>query len=381
MESVALGIDQTVLRDQIIVFAHGIFDVYSMSAKSFLAVPFQTKLYQAGQTCLFLLPKVDDVCPTECGIPHHVRQRASPLMMPSERAEAYVSRARKLIFVAFAAYVWVETGLLEQVKIVARNSAAAASGETLLAKRGEVFFHVHVAKTAGSTLNRAFARKYLGVCGHKGYSFSQAYDDRVRENSDRTYAGYGLDRVHPERMSGWGFHNCVFISHECSHDEFVSVARLPAFRNVSKTVIIPCRDPVDHFFSQCNFNNENFTKIAETSVDCSAAISSCALAWNRFDATMLHVFDNVIMFKYDEIELLMESIDAALPKRTISLKDRRYYRTNADRNTHNEKGSTSCSLETLRAELTRRWSYYRLCENYLGNSNYVKIATNKISIT
>lgn len=34
-----------------------------------------------------------------------------------------------------------------------------------------IYGHVHIAKTAGSTLNRNFSLFYENVCGHKGYSY------------------------------------------------------------------------------------------------------------------------------------------------------------------------------------------------------------------
>ncbi|OUS41644.1 hypothetical protein BE221DRAFT_143014 [Ostreococcus tauri] len=71
----------------------------------------------------------------------------------------------------------------------------------------EIFFHVHLAKTAGSTVNRIVARRYYGVCGHKGYSFSQNLEDTVRGSTDARFKGYGLDHVHPTRMQNWGLHN------------------------------------------------------------------------------------------------------------------------------------------------------------------------------
>ena len=103
----------------------------------------------------------------------------------------------------------------------------------------EVFFHVHLAKTAGSTVNRFVARRYYGVCGHKGYSFPQNLEDTPREPGDAQFKGYGLDRVHPSRMKSWGFHNCAFISHEIDAHAFTKLARLDSFQNVTRTGLSP----------------------------------------------------------------------------------------------------------------------------------------------
>ena len=48
--------------------------------------------------------------------------------------------------------------------------------------RLEVFFHVHLAKTAGSTVNRFVARRYYGVWGIRVILFTESrrYAERTR---------------------------------------------------------------------------------------------------------------------------------------------------------------------------------------------------------
>lgn len=235
----------------------------------------------------------------------------------------------------------------------------------------EVFFHAHLAKTAGSTLNRAIARRYYGVCGIKGYSFSQILNDAVRAMDDPKFPGYGLDRVHPSRMSDWGFHNCALISHEIDHRSMSELAQSDFFEGVSKTLIIPCREPVDHFLSQCNHINSNFTALA--SKNCTVAISSCALGWERYNDDMLDSFDSVLLFKYDQFDELFDRLDGSLPKRVVPLKDTQYYRTNKDRVRINEQMSENCSWEALKEGLTHSWSYYKLCDKHLGKQKYAEV--------
>lgn len=227
----------------------------------------------------------------------------------------------------------------------------------------EIFFHVHLAKTAGSTVNRVAARRYYGVCGHKGYSFSQNLEDTVRERTDARYKGYGLDRVFPKRMQSWGFHNCAFISHEIGADAFTKVVRLDAFQNVTKTGIIPCRKPVDHLLSQCNMNE---------------IISRCSIEWNRYNDSLLDVFDRIILFRYDDFDPLIARLDRAMPRRVIALADTYYFRTNRPRNTQNEHFGMSCPISTMREHLMRSWSYYRLCDNLLGEASYIELPRERV---
>mmetsp|Transcript_4768 Transcript_4768/g.10349 ORF Transcript_4768/g.10349 Transcript_4768/m.10349 type:complete len:300 (-) Transcript_4768:3575-4474(-) len=242
----------------------------------------------------------------------------------------------------------------------------------------EIFFHVHLAKTAGSTVNRAVARRYYGVCGHKGYSFSQNLEDTVRERTDARFAGYGLDRVHPTRMKIWGFHNCAFISHETGADAFTKVVRLDTFQNVTKTGIIPCRKPVDHLLSQCNMKGINVTNLVSNNSSCPEIISSCSLAWDRYSDSLLDVFDRIILFRYDDFDPLIARLDRTMPRRVIALADTYYYRSNRPRNTQNENFGISCPISTLREHLMRSWSYYRLCDNLLGEASYIELPRERV---
>ena len=238
-------------------------------------------------------------------------------------------------------------------------------------EKREVFFHVHLAKTAGSSLNRVIARRYYGVCGHKGYSFSQTLNGTVRATLGD--AGFNLDRVHPQWMSDWGYHNCALISHEINHSGFSKIAAMDFFENVSKTLIIPCRDPIDHLLSQCNHRGRNFTAIESNATNCTVVVNSCRLAWDRYDNAMLDNFDSIVLFKYDEFDELLRRLDGSLPRRAVSLETDGYYRTNKDREKVNEHASENCSWEALKEGLTHSWSYYKLCDKHLGKQKYAEV--------
>ena len=266
-----------------------------------------------------------------------------------------------LLCVAFSSQnlrFWKQTG----VDISVRSQAN---------EKREVFFHVHLAKTAGSSLNRVIARRYYGVCGHKGYSFSQTLNGTVRWTLGD--AGYNLDRVHPQWMSDWGYHNCALISHEIAHSALSKIAQKDFFEDVSKTLIIPCRDPIDHLLSQCNHKGRNFTAIASNATNCAVVFNSCRLFWDRYDNAMLDNFDSIVLFKYDEFDELLRRLDGSLPRRAVPLKTDGYYRTNKDRERVNEHTSENCSWEALKEGLTHLWSYYTLCDKYLGKWKYAEL--------
>lgn len=251
-----------------------------------------------------------------------------------------------------------------------------------IAPRATVYYHAHLAKTAGSSLNRLIARRYYGVCGHKGYSFSQNFLDEARGKTDSAHPGYGLDVVHPLRMSEWGFHNCAFITHEIDWETLGTIAngtvwyRFGDGSNISSSripltkLLIPCRDPVSHLLSQCNHAGKNFTKLSSSLGNCSAVIASCSVGWGRYDNRLLQYFDKIVLFKYDDFDSVIQFLDQSLPKRLFGLaqSSSTFFRSNKDRINSNEVFTPQCPEQELREALLQAWSYYDLCSEYLGSS-------------
>ena len=241
-----------------------------------------------------------------------------------------------------------------------------------------IFFHAHLAKTAGSTFNRIVARRYYGVCGHKGYSFAQKYSDETHGQTDSAHPGFGLDRVHPTRMSEWGYQNCAFISHETSWQDLGNIANDTVWYmdgpNISSTrvpqtkLLVPCRDPVDHLLSQCNHMGQNFTNLAISLGNCASVIASCQLAWKRYDHRLIPYFDKVVLFEYEAFDSVIQHLDESLPKRVFDLDDSShgFYRTNKGRSREKEVFTPQCPEGELREALLQAWSYYRLCDAFLG---------------
>jgi len=75
--------------------------------------------------------------------------------------------------------------------------------------------------------------------------------------------------------------------------------------------------------SQCNMRRVNVSEVfsQNTSTTCSEIISKCSSAWNRYADSLPDVFDNVILFKYDDFGPLIDRLDRTMPHRVISLAD------------------------------------------------------------
>ncbi len=239
-----------------------------------------------------------------------------------------------------------------------------------------VIFHAHIAKTAGSTLNRFAARRYHATCGRKGMSFEQPFEYDFSQNGVFQEIHGTSDGI--RLMQEWGLHNCGLISIEQPHFSWAEITNSEAFEAQKTAVMIPCRDPIDHILSQCNFRNLSFTSIIEGkggAEACANAMPQCQVAWVRYDHSMLATFDKVVLFKYDDFPGVERYLDDALPKRRLPLREGEhgefgFIRTNRERDPEHERFTESCTEDMLRNALLKHWSYYRLCDTFLGDSTW-----------
>lgn len=121
-----------------------------------------------------------------------------------------------------------------------------------------LYGHLHMAKTAGTSVNVNFSLTFERVCGHKGYSYDAWRTNlRVRKAggnvSNQTdllalvpgLGAYSRARVHESLMDEIGFEDCDWISHETAYPFWTRF-------QVPLELHVPCRDPIDHLLSQCN---------------------------------------------------------------------------------------------------------------------------------
>ena len=182
---------------------------------------------------------------------------------------------------------------------------------TMTETTSRVYGHLHYAKTAGTTINGVLAAKYERVCGHKGYSYdayqfnkrtldqikqaqTQSGDNRTSQRVNvemvghgdviqRLHRDYNRGRVPPAIMDEIGFENCDYISLEVKWRKWLPFIADDKPWDVLE-LHVPCRDPLPHITSQCNFNGLLF--------DCNAtnlqtSIDQCLVKPNRFSAELL----------------------------------------------------------------------------------------------
>ena len=241
------------------------------------------------------------------------------------------------------------------------------------------FHHIHIAKTAGSTMNKRLARRYYGVCGNK---YTSCIEPLEHERNDHA-PEFGRNSWHPEwsfhSMVSKGFHDCTLVSHERNWDAWLKDV-LPDHKfhaNATKVMLLPCRNPLEHFFSQCNYNKRNATKIFANVTSCEEGIDKCGLVQQgRFNRKIIQSWDKVVLFKYSAFDSLFSLLDNHIPSRKFLLDSKFDPSTNADRKPENEKLTETCSKEIVVQALKKKWSYYSFCDKLRGNLTVLDVGMN-----
>ena len=233
---------------------------------------------------------------------------------------------------------------------------------------GKLFLHVHMAKTAGTFLNEKFANQFERICGHKGYSadFFQSnlryankgnpFLDAVQDDVTKLFSGYTRERVHLQIMEERGFEDCDWVSNEVKWEWWVKTfSKWPE----PVQMHLPCRDPVDHLLSMCNFRRHNF----DCDGDLIAEIKKCTFALNRFSTQLTNYFE-IKCFTYDDQFTLYPAYMETKLQRRRHIGVPYWLKTNKKRNKNKE-----CLLvrkdarEKVHQYLVNHYEYYKFCQS------------------
>jgi hypothetical protein len=232
-----------------------------------------------------------------------------------------------------------------------------------------VYGHLHIAKTGGTTLNGRLALGYERVCGHKGYSYDFALVNAQPTRND-SYQEFGeifnRGRVPWHIMDEIGFENCDFISNEI-YWQWWEKTQNTTFSpwNMSIELHVPCRDPIDHLMSQCNFKSHVF----DCKGNIAAQVEKCNVGMRtRFSAKLLDTFPSVKCFEAKKMDEYMVYMGNKLEAKTIQF-EYNHRSTNSPRRKESECiwKSTSVRKATL-AYLLSKFDLMRFCSNCLNST-------------
>eukprot|EP00594_Rhizosolenia_setigera_P010635 CAMPEP_0178953752 /NCGR_PEP_ID=MMETSP0789-20121207/8594_1 /TAXON_ID=3005 /ORGANISM="Rhizosolenia setigera, Strain CCMP 1694" /LENGTH=248 /DNA_ID=CAMNT_0020635047 /DNA_START=233 /DNA_END=979 /DNA_ORIENTATION=+ len=244
-----------------------------------------------------------------------------------------------------------------------------------------------MAKSAGTTLNGKLASEFERVCGHKGFSydayqFNKRLDDsfggkkksyvsasmNTGDAINKLKKNFNRGRVPFDIMYEIGFEQCQYISLETSPKRWDKVTNSLPPSLLPLELHVPCRDPLSHLMSMCNYKKHIF--------DCDAAdfkeeINHCLVAMSRFDKVAFEQNPDIELkcFEATPIEPYIEYMSHRLQsKKTVYP----YFKRDTNKPRDKEKECIWQNEEVQNQVITHlrdMESYFAWCEDCLGSKN------------
>mmetsp|Transcript_16393 Transcript_16393/g.35437 ORF Transcript_16393/g.35437 Transcript_16393/m.35437 type:complete len:297 (-) Transcript_16393:47-937(-) len=242
-----------------------------------------------------------------------------------------------------------------------------------------LFGHVHMAKTGGTSLNAILANKYERICGHKGYSYD-AYRENERfkkmKNEGKRVVNSEMEgtrsRVSYRIMEDIGFEDCDYISHEIDYNYWIRAYGDDKFHNIPMELHVPCRDPIDHLLSQCNYKHEKLDCGATSDENFINSINQCLLyvhgKGTRYHHDLVDHFDVKCFDFKRQFTDYIDYISNYLQPRRLESSPVIQKEENEPRNKTNECiWENPELLENARKYLLENVHYYAFCEQCMGS--------------
>lgn len=283
-----------------------------------------------------------------------------------------------------------EIGSVESSDLFHRQLRAAARTLKDCGGHAKVLFgHVHMAKTGGTSINGILANKFERVCGHKGYSYD-AYEDNEHAKEIVAAGGTpepkGRSRVMPDTMNAIGFDDCDYVSNEVSYHWWIRQFGDNQFHDLKMNLHVPCRDPIDHLMSQCNYEDGKFVK---QDLKCDAATDEEYFQSVRDCFVFVHERFNNELTKHFNVQCydFKQQFTGYIDYMSTKLEDRRYQtdayiqrETNAPRDKESECiWKRPDLMEKTRQYLINNVDYYGFCDKCLGSEDELTVSTPSIS--
>lgn len=260
-------------------------------------------------------------------------------------------------------YILLNKSMVQNTRILQENKNTNHTHPSLIG-------HIHIAKTAGTTLNGNLSLLFQHICGHKGYSYDSLqrnirYTQKKGDSISKHDPSFSRSRVPPTLMEEIGFEDCDWISHEV---EWTFWRRFISW-NVSMHLHVPCRDAVDHLMSQCNHFNIEFNCFNDFKVE----VKKCITAMDRFSLQLLNLHKNIHVKCFDYTTIFTDEYYSFMRKYLQPKKwTAKYsgYKTNKERNVKNECVWKDIKLQKkIKDYLFDQYDYYKFCNECLGTKN------------
>ena len=169
-------------------------------------------------------------------------------------------------------------------------------------------------------------------------------------------------------MDEIGYEDCDWISTERDAEFWLQFESWP----FPVELHLPCRDPVDHLRSQCNFRNIVF--------DCEQAVErqveSCLIEMNRFSSELFNYSSNIELKCYEfgrTFPMYIQYMEKRLQRKLIEA-EYVFVPTNKNRMKDQECIWSDMKLqEAVRAYLVSKYDYYSFCNTCIGTAMELQV--------
>jgi len=270
------------------------------------------------------------------------------------------------------------------ISYVPRNTSVYSSSldkNTAIFIRPDIIFgHVHVAKTGGSTINGILANKFEFVCGNKGNSFdAYRFNELAKHGTNFTIEnGYGRNDEfgHAGRdRDQYGYEDCDYISREVDWSAWTDDFEGGKLHNITMELHVPCRDPLEHLMSQCNYRGRSINCGASSDEEFLDSVDDCVLGTDGMDrySNELKKHFPVKCFDFKKsFTTYVDYMSTKLVKRRFESSPYKMRATNEPRNKDDEcLWKRPDLMKIARAFLLHEFEYYQFCEECIGSENEI----------
>lgn len=188
----------------------------------------------------------------------------------------------------------------------------------------------------------------------------------------------------PNTMNAIGFDDCDYVSNEVPHRWWVNTFGDHKFHDIQMELHVPCRDPIDHLMSQCNYEELNTGKFIKQDLACDAAsdeeyfksVRDCFVHINeRFSNDLLNHFDVKCYDFKQQFTGYITYMDSYLESRRYETDQYVQRETNSPRDKDSECiWKRPDLLEKTRNYLINNVDYYGFCNKCLGSEDEIAVA-------
>jgi hypothetical protein len=239
-------------------------------------------------------------------------------------------------------------------------------------------------------INGELATRFERICGNKGYSydaleFNYLMGEYFKQYSAKTngtaamadqskaikndlinfrYPTYNRGRVPYSVMREIGLHDCDWISLEENWTIWEVVASFAATIPLKLELHLPCREPLNHLMSQCNYLERRFDCNSTSFVE---EVNNCLIEMWRFDEELKRMKNvHLRCFNPIPIDSYMNYLSGILQPRRISMNY-----VHRDTNYPRDKDKECIWRHPQIAEevyaILLKMPFYRFCDQCMGS--------------